>query len=100
MVCLSYKLFQKLLDYGRQKISLECCDAFGRLSRYEVDTDDLTVRLSALNSNLLRHMNIQSLRSFAECQYGYNVLETSCPAHIPGEKVRPLEMCRLYQDLI
>jgi hypothetical protein len=67
MVCLSYKLFQKLLDYGRQKISLECCDALGRLSGYEIDTNDLPLRLSALNSNLLRHVNIQGLRSSAEC---------------------------------
>lgn len=58
LVCLSYKLFQKLLDYGRQKISLECCNALGRLSGYEVDTDDLAMGLSALNSNLLRHVNI------------------------------------------
>lgn len=58
MVCLSYKLFHKLLDHGRQEISLECCDALGRLSGYEVDTDDLTMRSSALNSDLLRHVNI------------------------------------------
>lgn len=88
MVCLSYKLFQKLLDYGRQEISLECCDTFGRLSGYEVDTDDLTMRFSALKSNLLRYVNIQILKRSHECQYGYNVLETSCPAHTPVEKAK------------
>lgn len=88
MVCLSYKLFQKLLDYGRQKISLECRDALWRLSGYEIDTDDLAMRFSALNSNLLRHMNIQRSRSFDESQYEHNVLETSCLVHIPGERIR------------
>lgn len=60
-MALDNELLDKFLNHGGQEISLESRNAPGRLGGYKIDTDNTTMRSSAINGNLQRKCESPSL---------------------------------------